>query len=134
MMGIVPRICEMLYQQYQVALERRSPGTSDIDALKQELIIETRNQVLGGRMLSGSFGSAPLAPELRQFMAACFGFSMDDNYGATEISGCLRNNRITRPPVIDYKLDDVPELVAQVSFGVFWVLLTIKVLEARKWN
>ncbi len=28
----------------------------------------------------------------------------------------------------------VPELVAQVSFGVFWVLLTIKVLEARKWN
>ena len=110
MMGIVPRICEMLYQQYQVALERRSPGTGDIDALKQELIIETRNQVLGGRMLSGSFGSAPLAPELRQFMAACFGFSMDDNYGATEISGCLRNNRITRPPVIDYKLDDVPEL------------------------
>ena len=28
----------------------------------------------------------------------------------------------------------VPELVAQVSFGVFWLLLTIKVLEARKWN
>jgi ABC-type transport system involved in multi-copper enzyme maturation permease subunit len=28
----------------------------------------------------------------------------------------------------------VPELVAQVSLGAFWVLLTIKVLEARKWN
>lgn len=28
----------------------------------------------------------------------------------------------------------IPELVAQVSFGAFWLLLTIKVLEARKWS
>ena len=35
---------------------------------------------------------------------------MDDNYGATEVSGVMRNKRVTRPPVIDYKLDDVPEL------------------------
>lgn len=110
MMGIVPRICEMVYQQYQVELERRSSGVTDIEALKQELIFETRHHVLGGRMLSGNFGSAPLAPDLRKFMEACLGFQMSDNYGATEISGCLRNSFITRPPVIDYKLDDVPEL------------------------
>ena len=109
-MGIVPRICEMVYQQYQVELERGSRGVTDVEALEHKLILETRNQVLGGRMLSGTFGSAPLAPDLREFMEAVFGFKMDDNYGATEMSGVTRNGYMTRPPVIDYKLDDVPEL------------------------
>jgi fatty acid CoA ligase FadD9 len=109
-MGIVPRICEMVYQHYQVELERRAPGTKDLQALKHELLLETRNKVLGGRLLSCNFGSAPLAPELREFMESCLGFGMDDHYGATEISGAIRNRRILRPPVIDYKLDDVPEL------------------------
>jgi fatty acid CoA ligase FadD9 len=109
-MGIVPRICEMVYQHYQVELERRSPGATDRQALEQRLLIETRNSVLGGRLLSCNFGSAPLAPELREFMERCLGFGMDDHYGATEISGAIRNKRILRPPVIDYQLDDVPEL------------------------
>ncbi|RKT20819.1 fatty acid CoA ligase FadD9 [Paraburkholderia sp. RAU2J] len=109
-MGIVPRICEMVYQQYHVELERRGPGAAHIDALKQELMLDVRNRVLGGRFLSGNFGSAPLAPELRQFIEACLGFKLDDHYGATEISGAVRNTRVLRPPVIDYKLDDVPEL------------------------
>jgi fatty acid CoA ligase FadD9 len=109
-MGIVPRICEMVYQQYQVELERRSTGAVDIEALQRELMLEIRNTVLGGRLLSCNFGSAPLAPELRAFMEACLGFPMDDNYGTTEISGAIRNTRVARPPVVDYKLDDVPEL------------------------
>ena len=33
-MGIVPRICEMVYQQYQVELERRAAGAADIEALQ----------------------------------------------------------------------------------------------------
>jgi len=109
-MGIVPRVCEMLYQQYQIELERRSGGVSDIDALKQQLILETRERTLGGRMLNCNFGSAPIAPDLRHFMEACLGFKMDDNYGTTETSASVRNTYITRPPVIDYKLDDVSEL------------------------
>ncbi len=109
-MGIVPRICEMVYQHYQVELERRSANVADPEALKRELLLEIRNSVLGGRLLSCNFGSAPLAPELRQFMEACLGYGMDDYYGATEISGAIRNQRVLRPPVIAYKLDDVPEL------------------------
>ena len=92
-MGIVPRICEMVYQQYQVELERRSPGAADLDAIKHELIVEMRNTVLGGRLLSCNFGSAPLAPELRDFMEASHGYPIDDHYGATEISGAIRNTR-----------------------------------------
>jgi fatty acid CoA ligase FadD9 len=109
-MGIVPRICEMLYQRYHGELERRGPGAADIQVLKHGLMLEIRNTVLGGRLLNCNFGSAPLAPELREFMEACLGFPMDDHYGATEISGAVRNTRVMRPPIIDYKLDDVPEL------------------------
>lgn len=109
-MGIVPRICEMVYQQYHVELERRSPHAPDLDALKEELKRHVRERVLGGRFVGGNFGSAPLAPELRQFMEECLGFRLDDHYGATEIGGAVRNTRVMRPPVVDYKLDDVPEL------------------------
>ena len=35
-MAIVPRICELVYQQYQVELERCGPGATDIEALKRE--------------------------------------------------------------------------------------------------
>lgn len=106
MMGVVPRICEMIYQRYKVELEHRAGETRDPEAL----LLEVRNEVLGGRLLAGSFGSAPLAPELRVFMEQCLGFKLDDSYGATEVQGVLRNNRILRPPVIDYRLVDVPEL------------------------
>jgi fatty acid CoA ligase FadD9 len=109
-MSIVPRICEMLYQRYQTEFERRAPTATDVEALKYELMFEMRNAVLGGRLMNCNFGSAPLAPELRQFMETCLGFPMDDHYGTTEISSAVRNTRIMRPPVIDYKLDDVPEL------------------------
>lgn len=109
-MGFVPRICEMLYQQYLVELEHRSRGVSDIEALKKELIVETRERVLGGRLLGASIGSAPLSPELRNFMEECLGFKMADGYGSTEIGGGLINNRIMRPPITDFRLDDVPEL------------------------
>ena len=109
-MGVVPRLCEMVYQRYQVELQRRSAGAADVEMLKQELILETRTKVLGGRLLTCVFGTAPLAPELRKFMEDCLGFKMDDGYGSTEIGGCLHNNRIIRPQIIDYKLDDVPEL------------------------
>jgi fatty acid CoA ligase FadD9 len=109
-MGVVPRICEMVYHHYQVELERRAPAATDLEALKRDLLVQTRNGVLGGRLLSCNFGSAPLAPELRGFMEACLGYGLDDHYGATEISGAIRNKRVLRPPVIDYKLDDVPEL------------------------
>lgn len=109
-MGVVPRVCEMVYQHYQGELERRAPGVADVDALKRQLLLETRANLLGGRMLAGAFGSAPLAPELRRFMEDCLGFRMDDNYGATEVSGVTVNHKVSRPPVIDYRLDDVPEL------------------------
>ncbi len=109
-MSIVPRLCEMIYQRYQVEIERRASRTNDLEALKREILLEFRHQVLGGRLLNGVFGSAPLAPELREFIESCLGFPLNDNYGTTEISGAVHNTRVMKPPVIDYRLEDVPEL------------------------
>lgn len=110
MMGVVPRICELIHQRFQGELAARTARGGDPQAIRQALITEVREEMLGGRLLAGSFGSAPLSPELRAFMHECLGFAMDDNYGATEIQGAVRNTQVMRPPVIAYKLDDVPEL------------------------
>ena len=109
-MLFVPRVCEMIYQQYQVTLDKRTADGGDPKAIARDLLRETRDEVLGGRLLVASFASAPLAPELGEFMKACLGYQLGDGYGATEVAAVLSNNRIARPPVIDYKLDDVPEL------------------------
>jgi fatty acid CoA ligase FadD9 len=109
-MLLVPRVCEMIYQQYTVARDRRLAAGGDLIAVERDLLREVRDELLGGRLLVASFASAPLAPELAQFMNECLGFEMGNNYGATEVAAVLSNNRILRPPVIEYRLDDVPEL------------------------
>lgn len=64
----------------------------------------------GGRVIRCIVGTAPLTADMRQFIEACFDVDLHDGYGLTEIGGVARNGIIARPPVIDYKLVDVPEL------------------------
>ncbi|MGV3768615.1 MAG: carboxylic acid reductase [Sphingobium phenoxybenzoativorans] len=109
-LGLVTRICEMVYQQFQAEFERRAPSSSDHEALRQELILHVRNKVLGGRLLSCNFGSAPIAPDLREFIETCMGVPLDEYFAITETVSILRNGRAMKPPVIDIKLIDVPEL------------------------
>ena len=71
---------------------------------------ELREDLLGGRVLGGFVGTAPLAPEMRAFMESCLDAHLIDGYGLTEVGGVTRDGVITRPPVLDYKLVDVPEL------------------------
>jgi fatty acid CoA ligase FadD9 len=122
----VPRIAEMIYQQFTVELNRRTAGAADPKAVEEALILETRNKVLGGRVLSVLFTSAASTPELRAFMERCLGFKMNEAYGATEFSGGTFNNRAARPALIDYWLEDVPELGyfktdKPYPRGEFWV-------------
>ena len=111
-MALVPRICEMMHQQYQAEVDRRAADlhTTDLAALKHEILLEMRQTALGGRLLGCVFGSAPLAPDLSEFITAYLGFPPDNFYGCTEATYITRNNRVGRPPIVDYKLDDVPEL------------------------
>jgi fatty acid CoA ligase FadD9 len=98
---LVPRVCDMLFQHYQTEL----PGR-DAEDVRTEL----REKLLGGRLLWIACGSAPLSPEMSAFVESCVLRPVHDGYGSTELGSVLFDNKILRPPVLEYKLVDVPEL------------------------
>lgn len=109
-LGMVPRVVEMLYQHYRNAIDRgiadgADPGTAERDAAG-----ELRERVLGGRVLGGFVGSAPLAGEMKSFLDRVLQTHIADGYGLTETGIVARDGVINRRRVIDYKLVDVPEL------------------------
>lgn len=106
----VPRVCDMLFQRYQSELDRRSPTGEDRDEVGKQLREDLRQNSLGGRILSAAVSSAPLAGDIRTFMESMLDLELHDLYGSTESGGLLVDNKLRRPPVIDYKLIDVPEL------------------------
>jgi fatty acid CoA ligase FadD9 len=107
---LVPRVLDMLFQHYHTRIDRlRTEGhdAASGDALAKA---ELRDGVLGGRVLNGFVGTAPLTTELRTFMQTCIQGPLFDLYGLTEVGAVARDGIIVRPPIIDYKLVDVPEL------------------------
>jgi fatty acid CoA ligase FadD9 len=112
MASLVPRVCELLHQHYLSEVDRRIARGAKPEDAERDMKLEMRNRVLGGRLLSVGCGSASLAPETYEFMEDMLGIHMPIGYSSTEIAGgtVLVDWKIQRPPVIDYKLDDVPEL------------------------
>ncbi|MFG1791234.1 carboxylic acid reductase [Nocardia sp. NPDC049149] len=106
----VPRVCELVFQRFQSGVDRRLADGGDRDAVEQQVKTELREQLLGGRFLSVTVGSAPLSAQMKTFMESVLDTEVIIGYGATESGGILVGNEIQRPPVIDYKLVDVPEL------------------------
>lgn len=112
MSSLVPRVCEMLYQHYLGEVDRRiADGVAEADA-QTEVMLDMRENLLGGRLLSVGCGSAVLSPEVHQFMLAMLGVHMAIGYSSTEMATATVtiDGKIQRPPVIDYRLEDVPEL------------------------
>ncbi|MFF1905327.1 carboxylic acid reductase [Kitasatospora sp. NPDC058218] len=109
-LSLVPRVCEMLYQKYQSELDRRVLAGADRQAVEADVLTELREKLLGGRLAWASCGSAPLSAELRVFVEALLGFELTIIYGSTEAAAVSVDDKLLRPPVIDYKLADVPEL------------------------
>ena len=109
-MGMVPRVAEMLYQRYQSAVERNVAEGADSESAQAEAQAELREQVLGGRVITSFCGTAPLAAEMKTFIETCLEVHVLDGYGLTEVLNVTKDGLMSRPPVIDYKLVDVPEL------------------------
>ncbi|OAT66417.1 oxidoreductase [Mycobacteroides immunogenum] len=109
---LVPRVCDMLFQRYRNEVERRAAldPAADLLSLDDEVKTDIRENLFGGRVLTIVCGSAPLSEELAAFIESCLDARITDGYGSTEAGVIVRNGRIQRPPVIDYKLVDVPEL------------------------
>jgi len=109
-LSLVPRVCEMIYGHYQRELERRKSDGADPDTIEAKVKADMRNSLLGGRVVSAIFGTAPLSAELFAFIESLADVHLIDVYGSTEVGLVLRAHQVLRPVVIDYKLVDVPEL------------------------
>ena len=113
----VPRIYDMLFQEYQAQRDRLSaeaPGdvavAVDVAELDAAAKSEVRLRFLGGRLINAMVGSAPISVEMKDFAESVLGVALHDLYGTTEFGTGLYDGYVQRPPVTDYKLLDVPEL------------------------
>nr|WEH02137.1 carboxylic acid reductase [Expression vector JGI_C10] len=107
---LVPRVCDMLHEEYRTESARRAPEFTDTDALETAVRADLRERRLGGRVRQVTCGTAPISPELKRFVESCLEVPLHNGYGSTEAGPVLLDSRVQRPPVIEYKLVDVPEL------------------------
>ena len=83
---------------------------ADRAAVEAEVLDEQRQYLLGGRFIFAMTGSAPTSPELKTWVESLLEMHLLDGYGSTEAGMVLFDGEVQRPPVIDYKLADVPDL------------------------
>jgi fatty acid CoA ligase FadD9 len=102
-MNFVPRIWDMLYQEYVSELDRTGGA-------EEQVMADLRKSLLGNRFVTALTGSAPISPELKSWVEAFLDMHLLEGYGSTEAGAVFVDGLIRRPPVIDYKLVDVPEL------------------------
>lgn len=105
-LNLLPRFCELLHDRYLGELDEGEPS----EAAQRAAADTLRNEIVGGRVLSALTGSAPLAPELKAFIESALRIHVTVGYGASEMGNVTVDGVVQRPPVIDYKLIDVPEL------------------------
>ena len=107
----VPRVCDMIFARYQSEMDRRLAPGVDHAVLDEEVKAELREHFLGGRYMSVIVGSAPIAAEMKTFIESVIRLDLHDGYGSTEAGGgVVIDTIVRRPPVVEYKLIDVPEL------------------------
>jgi fatty acid CoA ligase FadD9 len=109
-LGLVPRVVDMLFQRYRTAVDHRVADGTSIAEAEEGAAAAVRDVVLGGRVLGGFVGTAPLAGEMKVFLDSVLDVHIGDGYGLTEVGAVTKDGVVTRPPVVDYKLIDVPEL------------------------
>jgi fatty acid CoA ligase FadD9 len=109
-LDFVPRIWEMLFQEVQSEVDRRLTDGADRAAVEAQVMAEKRENLIGGRQFSALTGSAPISPELRDWVEELIDVHLVNGYGSTEDGVVLVDNQLQRPPVLDYKLVDVPDL------------------------
>jgi fatty acid CoA ligase FadD9 len=109
-LNFVPRIWEMLFQEFQSEADRRSLDGADRAALEAQVMAEQRQKLLGGRFVWAGTGSAPISAEMKAFVESYLEMHLFEGYGSTEDGMVLIDGQVRRPAVIDYKLVDVPDL------------------------
>ncbi|OBI08736.1 oxidoreductase [Mycolicibacter heraklionensis] len=106
-LNFVPRIWEMLYQHFRSEVDGVS---GDRAAAEAQVLAQMRAELLGGRCVFAMTGSAPISDELRAWIDQLTEQHVLNGYGSTEAGMVLFDGEVQRPPVMDYKLVDVPDL------------------------
>jgi len=102
-LNFVPRVWDMIFAEVAAELDRRPDDRAGV-------LAEARHHLLGGRYVHALTGSAPISPEMSAFVEELLDLHLIDGYGSTEAGAILVDGRLERPPVLDYKLVDVPDL------------------------
>ncbi|KWX57485.1 carboxylic acid reductase [Mycobacterium sp. NAZ190054] len=102
-LSFVPRIWDTVFAEVSKEIERRSADEAAV-------LADMRHTLLGGRYVMAMTGSAPLSPEMKTFVENLLDMHLIDGYGSTEAGAVFVDGQVQRPPVIDYKLVDVPDL------------------------
>ncbi len=110
-LDLVPRIWEMLFQEVQSEVDRRTASDgARRSEVEVRVMAEFREKLIGGRQFSAMTGSAPISPELRAWVEEFIDVHLINGYGSTEDGIVLIDDEVQRPPLLDYKLVDVPDL------------------------
>ena len=109
-LDFVPRIWEMLFQDVQSEVERRLDDGGDRGEVEAAVMAEWREKLIGGRHFFAMTGSAPISAELAIWVEEFLDMPLTEGYGSTEVGFVYIEGEVRRPPVIDYKLIDVPDL------------------------
>jgi fatty acid CoA ligase FadD9 len=112
-LNLVPRVWEMLYLEFQSRVDRELPpdaGAAERDAVETDVMADMRQNLLGDRYIKAMTGSAPITDELKAWVEKFLGIHLLEGYGSTEAGMVIFDGKVQRPPTLDYKLVDVPDL------------------------
>ena len=108
-LSFVPRVWDMLSAEVHSQLDRHASQGTDTKS-DAEFLTEVREHLIGNRYMTAVTGSAPTSSDLKAWVESFLDLNLLDGYGSTEAGGVLLNGEVKRPPVIAYKLADVPDL------------------------
>lgn len=91
-LGFVPRIWDMLFQEFAGEVERRladsgDPG-ADRNAVEAAVLAEQREELLGGRFVSAMTGSAPISPEMKTWVERLLDMHLVEGTGRPRPGRC----------------------------------------------
>jgi fatty acid CoA ligase FadD9 len=109
-LNFVPRVWDTLHVEFLTRVDRLVAEGSDRTSAEAQVMDDLRDNLLGGRAIYAMTGSAPISAELKAWVESLLGIHLLDGYGSTEAGMVLYDGVVQRPPVIDYRLADVPDL------------------------
>jgi fatty acid CoA ligase FadD9 len=109
-LNFVPRVWDTLHGEFLTRVDRLVSEGTDRGTAEAEVMDDLRDNLLGGRFIFAMTGSAPTSVELTTWVESLLEMHLLDGYGSTEAGMVLFDGVVQRPPVIDYRLVDVPEL------------------------